>query len=90
MKSIQNYKNIRRKAKIIGLSPMYFIIFFSLTALSVMLLIAGVSLAKIIGIAIFVGLNYVSCYFLSQNNLMRNFFNKKFPSEVSNLTENQN
>lgn len=89
MKSIDNYKNIRRKALIMGLSPMFFMIFFSLSAVSCMLLISGLSFVKIIGILIFIGATYGTCYFLNKNDLAESIMSSKFPKEISNLTENE-
>ena len=89
MKKVDNYKNIRRKASIMGLSSMFFIIFFSAACLSCMLLIGGITLIKIVSIATFIGLSYGACYFLSNNNVTRSLFNNKFPKEISNLTEDE-
>jgi len=89
MKKIDNYKNIRRKATIIGLSMMYFIIFFSLASISVMVLIGGISFIKLICIATFIGLSYGACYYLDRNDISQLFMSNKFPKEVSNLTEDE-
>lgn len=88
MKTIDNYKNIRRKALIIGLSPMFFFIFFAITAVSCLSLVAGISLLKIAIIVGVITCTYGICYFFNQNDLLANIMNKKFPKEVSNLTEN--
>ena len=89
MKRIDNYKNIRRKASIIGLSFMYFIIFFSLASVSTMVLIGGISLIKVICIVTFIGLSYGTCYLLNRNDISQIFMSNKFPKEVSNLTEDE-
>lgn len=88
MKTIDNYKNIRRKAQIMGLSPMFFILFFSLSAVACLTLTTGVSFIKIILILSFSGGTYGVCYFLNKNDLAESVMNKKFPKEISNLTEN--
>jgi len=89
MKKVDNYKNIRRKATIIGLSSMFFMIFFSTACLAVMFLIGGITLIKLVSIATFIGLSYGTCYFLSNNDVTRSLFNNKFPKEISNLTEDE-
>lgn len=89
MKKIDNYKNIRRKASIMGLSTTYFIIFFALSSVSVMVLIGGISLIKVICIAAFIGLSYGTCYVLNRNDISQMFMSNKFPKEVSNLTEDE-
>ena len=89
MKKIDNYKNIRRKAVIFGLSTMMFALWFSLSILFVLTLIYSFSFVKTIIVAIAIGAAYLFCEYMGKNDITQFFINNKFPKEISNLTEDE-
>ncbi len=88
MKEIRNYKNIRRKPKIFGFTPMSFIIFCMVALLSLSLFLVGFSWVKLL-IVIFI--NFISLIVnrivMGEDNPVSSMFDEKFPEEISSLTK---
>ncbi|AVM51547.1 hypothetical protein [Capnocytophaga sp. oral taxon 878] len=89
MKKIDNYKDIRRKAVIWGLSTMKFALWFSLSVIFVLTLVYSFSLVKLIVVLLCIGIAYLGCEYADKNDITQFFINNKFPKEISSLTEDE-
>ncbi|MRM84277.1 hypothetical protein [Riemerella anatipestifer] len=86
MKTIRNYKHIRRKPDIYGFSPNGFYLFSALAIMSLLTLSGGFSFKKLIIILLFNSINLVvTKLIISNDKILRKILDEKFPTEISHL-----
>lgn len=89
MKEIRNYKHIRKKPEVHGLSINSFYLFSAIFIISILSLTTGFTIKKAIIVGIINAINLaVNKLILSNDKLLKRMLDEKFPSEISHLTRN--
>lgn len=80
----KNLKGYRQKPSIYGLNTVGFIISATITVLSLLSFLNGISVQKIIVIAAIIGCTYLISFLLSSNESINEWlFDEKIPKEFS-------
>ncbi|AZB32111.1 hypothetical protein [Chryseobacterium balustinum] len=80
----KNLKGYRQKPSIYGLNTVGFIISATITVLSLLSFLNGISVQKIIVIAAIIGCTYLISFLLSSNESINEWlFDEKLPKEFS-------
>lgn len=88
MKTLRNYKHIRKKPQIWGFSLNSFYCFLGIVCISVFYLASDFTWKKLIIALVFDGVGLIITKLVVGNEKFeRYFFDQKFPEEISDLTK---
>jgi hypothetical protein len=84
MSTRKNLKSFRQKPTIYGLSAAGFLCTTAVTIVSLLSFLGGITLQKVIFVAIIIGLSYLCSLLLSSNQTIRDFFfDESLPKEFT-------
>ncbi len=84
MREIKNFKGYRKKPLIYGMNTLGFFIFITVSLVALLSFLGGFSLKKIIIVGAVIGLTYLICLGLSNNDKLIHFlFDDKLPKKYS-------